>query len=81
MLARQAAKREAEKRLNQALAEPDTNFMLQPHDGRLYLISNLAPDDLALRYKLWTWAHIAILFRSAGRHILVAATAAVLMEQ
>ena len=66
MLARQAAKREAEKRLNQALAEPDTNFMLQPHDGRLYLISNLAPDDLALRYKLWTWAHIAILFGALG---------------
>jgi hypothetical protein len=66
MLARQAAKREAEKRLNQALAEPDTNFMLQPHDDRLYLISNLAPDDLALRYKLWTWAHIVILFGSLG---------------
>ncbi|MGE5758270.1 MAG: hypothetical protein ACM3W8_05340, partial [Sideroxydans sp.] len=66
MLARQAAKREAEKRLNQALAEPDINFMLQPHDGRLYLISNFDQDKLALRYKLWTWAHITILFGSLG---------------
>lgn len=62
MLARSAAKREAEKRLNEILAEPDTNFILRPHDGRLFLISNLDQDKLVLRYKLWTWGHIAILF-------------------
>jgi hypothetical protein len=62
MLARSAAKREAENRLNQALAEPDTNFMLQPHDGRLFLISNLDPEKLELRYKLWAWAHVIIFF-------------------
>ncbi|MBI5889901.1 MAG: hypothetical protein HZB47_04395 [Nitrosomonadales bacterium] len=31
MLARSAAKREAEKRLDQARSEPDTNFMLKPN--------------------------------------------------
>lgn len=62
MLARSAAKREAEKRLNEVLAEPDTSFMLQPHDGRLFLISNIDQDKLALRYKLWAWAHLAIFF-------------------
>lgn len=62
MLARSAAKREAENRLNQALAEPDTNFMLQPHDGRLFLISNLDPKKLELRYRLWAWAHVVIFF-------------------
>lgn len=66
MLARQAAKREAEKRLDQARTEPDINFMLKPHDGRLYLISNFDQDKLALRYKLWTWAHVIILFGSLG---------------
>jgi hypothetical protein len=66
MLARQAAKREAEKRLDEARAEPDTNFMLQPRDGRLYLISNLDQDKLALRYKLWAWAHISIFFSALG---------------
>jgi hypothetical protein len=66
MLARQAAKREAEKRLIEVLAEPDTNFMLQPHDGRLYLISNLDQDKLALRYQLWTWAHVVIFFSALG---------------
>ena len=52
MLARSAAKREAEKRMNEALAEPDINFMLQPRDRRLYLISNLDQDDLERRFKL-----------------------------
>ena len=64
MLARSAAKREAEKRMNEALSEPDTNFMLQPHDGRLFLISNLDQDKLELRYTLWSWAHIIIFFGS-----------------
>jgi hypothetical protein len=66
MLARSAAKREAEKRLIEVLAEPDTNFMLQPHDGRLFLISNLDQDKLALRYKLWAWAHVVIFFGALG---------------
>ncbi len=66
MLARQAAKREAEKRLDAARAEPDINFMLKPRDGRLFLISNLDQDKLALRYKLWAWAHIVILFSALG---------------
>jgi hypothetical protein len=66
MLARSAAKREAEKRLNVALAEPDTNFMLQPPDGRLFLISNFDQDKLALRYKLWAWAHFFIFFGALG---------------
>ena len=66
MLARSAAKREAEKRLDEARAEPDINFMVKPPDGRLFLISNLDQDRLALRYKLWAWAHIVILFGALG---------------
>jgi hypothetical protein len=62
MLARQAAKREADKRLDQARSEPDTSFMLKPHDGRLFLISNIDQDKLALRYQLWAWAHVGIFF-------------------
>lgn len=66
MLARSAAKREAEKRMNEVLAEPDTNFMLQPQDGRLFLISNLDQEKLALRYKLWAWGHFIIFFGALG---------------
>jgi len=66
MLARSAAKREAEKRLIEVLAKPDTNFMLRPHDGRLFLISNLDQDKLAFRYHLWAWAHVAIFSGALG---------------
>ena len=66
MLARQAAKREAEKRVTEARAQPDTNYMLQPHDGRLFLISNLPQNKLERRYWFWTWAHLAIFFGALG---------------
>ncbi len=66
MLARQAAKREANKRLTEARAAADTHFLLQPHDGRLFLLSNMPPEQLARRYALWTWLHLAILFGALG---------------
>jgi hypothetical protein len=66
MLARQAAKREADKRLDQVHTEPDTNFMLKPRDGRLFLISNLDQHKLALRYRFRAWTHIIILFGALG---------------
>ncbi len=66
MLARQAAKREANKRLAEARAEPDANFLLQPRDGRLFLLSNLSPDRLARRYIIWTWVHLGIFFGAMG---------------
>lgn len=66
MLARQAAKREAQKRVAEARNQPDTNYMLQPHDGRLFLISNLPQNKLERRYWFWTWAHLAIFFGALG---------------
>ena len=66
MLARQAARREAEKRIAEARAQPDTNYLVQPHDGRLFLISNLPQNKLERRYWLWTWAHLAIFFGALG---------------
>ena len=62
MLARQAAKREADKRLTAARKEPDTHFLRQPQDGRLFLLSNLSPARLARRYAIWTWAHLIFFF-------------------
>ena len=58
LLARQAAKREAAKRMDQARAQTDTNFLGHPRDQRLFLISNLPPDKLARRYRWWAWAHL-----------------------
>lgn len=66
MLARQAAKREAHKRISAAHAEPDINFLAQPENKNLFLISNLRQDKLARRYLLWTWIHLAIFFGALG---------------
>ncbi|WP_186453889.1 hypothetical protein [Denitratisoma sp. DHT3] len=61
-LARQAARREAQKRVAEVRAMPDTHCMAQPHDGRLFLVSNLPPDQLARRYGFWAWGHLLIFF-------------------
>ncbi|MDD5181221.1 MAG: hypothetical protein PHT15_08185 [Gallionellaceae bacterium] len=66
MLARQAAKREAEKRISAARAEPDISFLAQPHDGRLFLISNMKQDNLARRYWFWACVHLVIFFGALG---------------
>lgn len=62
MLARQAAKREADKRLTAVRNEPDTHFLRQPQDNRLFLLSNLSPSRLARRYAIWAWAHLIFFF-------------------
>jgi len=66
MLARQAAKREANKRLAHERAEPDVHYLMQPNDGRLFLLSNLSPEKLAKRFVLWTWLHLIIFFGALG---------------
>lgn len=70
-LARSAAKREAEKRLAQARSAPDTHYLVRPDNGRLFLISNLLPKQLARRYTLWTWAHLHIFIGALGGAIWV----------
>ncbi len=78
MLARSAAKREAEKRLNEILAEPDTNFMLQPHDGRLFLISNLDQRQACAALQTLDVGACHHSVRGAGWNGLVATAAAIL---
>jgi hypothetical protein len=70
-LARSAARREAAKRLAQARAEPDAHYLVCPTVGRLFLLSNLAPERLARRYILWAWLHLIILFAALAGMTLV----------
>lgn len=65
-LARQAARREASRRIDEARSAPDAHYLVQPHDGRLFLVSNLPPEKIARRYNLWAWMHIAIFFGALG---------------
>jgi hypothetical protein len=66
MLARSAARREVNKRMRETHAAPDIHIISQPHDGKLFLISNLKQDDLSGRYLFWTWAHLVIFFGALG---------------
>lgn len=61
-LARQAARREVEKLHREARAQPAVNLMQHPEKGRLYLITNLAPEKLARRYGLWALFHLTVFF-------------------
>lgn len=62
MLARQAAKREIEKKKREAHAQPDVHLLGLPRDGKLFLISNFTPEKLSRRYLFWSWAHVVIFF-------------------
>ncbi len=62
MLARKAAKREIDKRLREVQTIPDLHIIACPPDGKLFLISNLTPEDLSRRFLYWSWAHVATFF-------------------
>lgn len=62
MLARRAAKREVDKRIVAAQAQPDIHLISKPPDGKLFLVSNLTPTKLARRYLYWVWGNLVIFF-------------------
>lgn len=62
MLARKAAKREVDKKIRELQAQPAINIISQPRDGKLFLISNLTPEDLSRRYLYWSWGNLFIFF-------------------
>lgn len=63
-LARRQARREIAAAHNGVRAQSEVHIMHAPDDGRMYLISDLDPDRLASKYRLWTGLHLAIFFGS-----------------
>lgn len=61
MLARAQARRDVRKTHDEIRSQPGTNVLHKPHDGRLFLISNVDAQSLHLRYKVWAWVHLAVL--------------------
>ena len=59
-LARSQAKRDVRKTHNAIRTQPGTHMLHQPRDGRLFLISNIDPQNLQTRYKSWAWVHLAV---------------------
>lgn len=66
-LARRAARREAERQTREHLARDlSTHLLRRPKDGRMYLLSNLDPEALARRYRLWSWFHMTVFSSGAA---------------
>ncbi|GAB4172875.1 MAG: hypothetical protein Fur0039_14020 [Rhodocyclaceae bacterium] len=61
-LARSQARREVERAQREARLSGELHLVQRPPDARLYLIADLDPERLARRYRLWSTAHLALLF-------------------
>ncbi len=61
-LARQAARREVDKMQRAARQEPELHTLRCPDNGQLYLIANLAPEQIARRYLVWSVFHLVVFF-------------------
>lgn len=61
-LARAAARREIVRQHANARNAADLHTMNAPASGQMYLLSNLDPDKLAGRYRLWAILHLVIFF-------------------
>ena len=71
MLARQQAKRDVRKQHRAILSEAGRHVVHKPTDGRLFLISNLKPEKLALRYRIWSLVHmLAFLGSTVGAYMV-----------
>lgn len=57
--ARSAARAEVEKNYREMQAAPELSGVGAPRDGRPYLISNMSQRQLAGKYRLWIWLHLA----------------------
>lgn len=61
-LARAQARREVTANHRELRASSELHVMHLPEDGRLYLISDMEPDNLTSKYRWWSWFHIAVFF-------------------
>jgi hypothetical protein len=64
-LARRQAVREVEMRHHEIRSRPGINILRVPADERVFLLSNVTPAALRLRFLRWAWAH-AVTFIVAG---------------
>lgn len=60
----EAARRAAETQalLGKAPHGPDEQYIRKPADGRPFLISNYSAQQLANRFRRWSWLHLGIFF-------------------
>jgi hypothetical protein len=61
-LAREEAKRTIQQHMNETRINSGMNIVRKPSSNRLYLLSNIMPEQLASRYFYWGWFHLAAFF-------------------
>lgn len=61
-LARKVAAREVEENHRELRRQPGVHVMRRPASGRMYLISNLSPQQLKRKYQWWSAVHLGIFF-------------------
>lgn len=64
--ARAEARHEVESQCQQIRQQGGVNVMRVPTDGRLFLLSNLSPEQLRTRYQFWGWIHLIVFSISFG---------------
>lgn len=70
-LARVAAKRDVEHRHDELRKLPSVHLLGKPADGRIFLVSDHAPDKLQARFGWWMWGQLAVLFITLGVLVFV----------
>lgn len=60
--ARRAALREVTATHRDLRASAELHTLAAPTDGRLFLVSNLDPDRLRFRYRIWSFVHLGLFF-------------------
>ena len=65
-LARRAAAREVEKQHRELRQQPGVHVLRAPASGRLFLLSNLSPQQLGRKYVLWGWFHLMVFFAAGA---------------
>jgi hypothetical protein len=48
------------KTQQEILSQPGVSMMRKPRDGRLFLLSDLSPEQMARRYGFWTLIQLVI---------------------
>jgi len=77
--ARQAAHRQVMAQNRHFQQQPGIHIIARPKNKRLFLISNLAPQQLRRRYLLWTWLHLLMFFVAVGGTLWLAIEQGLLM--
>lgn len=65
-LARAEARREIHREQAELRSAAEAHVLRKPPDRRLYLISDLDPQQLGKRYQLWGWLFLTMMLAGAG---------------